>query len=88
MGQGLVGEVDRGFRLTDGGEARRDVLGGAFPRAQEDRHDAAQIEHAIIGRAAEEGITRQATTDPKTVGRANSNMGKLRKPWELTVDAE
>jgi len=33
-------------------------------------------------------ITRQATTDPKTVGRANANMGRSRKPWELTVEAE
>lgn len=33
-------------------------------------------------------ITRQATADPKTVGRANSNMGRSRKPWELTVEAE
>lgn len=28
-------------------------------------------------------ITRQATVDPKTVGRANSNMGRSRKPWEV-----
>ena len=28
-------------------------------------------------------ITRQATTDPKTVGRASRNMGRLSKPWEL-----
>lgn len=33
-------------------------------------------------------ITRQATTDPKTVGRANANMGRSRKPWELTVEAD
>ena len=32
-------------------------------------------------------ITRQATDDPKTVGRANSAMGRSRKPWEV-VDAE
>lgn len=32
-------------------------------------------------------ITRQATADPKTVGRANSAMGRSRKPWEV-VDAE
>lgn len=32
-------------------------------------------------------ITRQATADPKTVGRANSAMGRSRKPWEMTVDA-
>lgn len=31
-------------------------------------------------------ITRQATTDPKTVGRAHSAMGRSRKPWEV-VDA-
>lgn len=28
-------------------------------------------------------ITRQATTDPKTVGRANANQGRARKPWEV-----
>lgn len=28
-------------------------------------------------------ITRQATADPKTVGRANSNVGRSRKPWEV-----
>ena len=33
-------------------------------------------------------ITRQAMTDPKTVGRAHSAAGRSRKPWELTVDAE
>lgn len=33
-------------------------------------------------------ITRQATTDPKTVGRANNSMGKSRKPWELTIEAD
>lgn len=32
-------------------------------------------------------ITRQATADPKTVGRANSAMGRSRKPWEV-VEAE
>lgn len=32
-------------------------------------------------------ITRQATADPKTVGRANSSMGRSPKPWEV-VDAE
>ena len=32
-------------------------------------------------------ITRQATTDPKTVGRAVANMGRSRKPWEMTIDA-
>lgn len=32
-------------------------------------------------------ITRQATTDPKTVGRANASLGKAKKPWELTIDA-
>ena len=31
-------------------------------------------------------ITRQATADPKTVGRANNGMGRSRKPWE-TIDA-
>jgi hypothetical protein len=33
-------------------------------------------------------ITRQATADPKTVGRANSGAGRSRKPWELTLEAE
>lgn len=33
-------------------------------------------------------ITRQAMADPKTVGRANANMGRARKPWELTVEQE
>lgn len=33
-------------------------------------------------------ITRQATVDPKTAGRASSNMGRSRKPWEMTIDAE
>ena len=28
-------------------------------------------------------ITRQATTDPKTVGRANAAVGRSKKPWEL-----
>lgn len=28
-------------------------------------------------------ITRQATTDPKTVGRANVNSPRSKKPWEL-----
>lgn len=28
-------------------------------------------------------ITRQAMADPKTVGRANSNMSRSRKPWEV-----
>lgn len=28
-------------------------------------------------------ITRQATADPKTVGRANTAMGRSRKPWEV-----
>lgn len=32
-------------------------------------------------------ITRQATADPKTVGRAHSAMGRSRKPWEV-VEAE
>lgn len=32
-------------------------------------------------------ITRQATADPKTVGRANSSMGRSRKPWEV-IDAD
>lgn len=32
-------------------------------------------------------ITRQATADPKTVGRANSAKGRSRKPWEV-VDAD
>lgn len=31
-------------------------------------------------------ITRQATADPKTVGRANSKQRKARKPWELVED--
>lgn len=31
-------------------------------------------------------ITRQAMADPKTVGRANSSMGRSRKPWELTIE--
>lgn len=31
-------------------------------------------------------ITRQATTDPKTVGRANRNLARTRKPWELPKD--
>jgi hypothetical protein len=31
-------------------------------------------------------ITRQATADPKTVGRANSRQSKARKPWELVED--
>lgn len=33
-------------------------------------------------------ITRQATIDPKTVGRANTSMGRSRKPWELTLEAD
>lgn len=33
-------------------------------------------------------ITRQAMADAKTVGRANANMGRSRKPWELTVEAD
>lgn len=33
-------------------------------------------------------ITRQATSDPKTVGRANGSHARSRKPWELTVEAE
>ena len=28
-------------------------------------------------------ITRQATTDPKTVGRANANTARSKKPWEI-----
>jgi hypothetical protein len=28
-------------------------------------------------------ITRQATQDPKTVGRANARMPRAKKPWEL-----
>ena len=28
-------------------------------------------------------ITRQATTDPKTVGRSNASQGRARKPWEV-----
>lgn len=28
-------------------------------------------------------ITRQATADPKTVGRANGRQAKSKKPWEL-----
>lgn len=31
-------------------------------------------------------ITRQAMAEAKTVGRANANMGRSRKPWELTVE--
>lgn len=31
-------------------------------------------------------ITRQATADPKTVGRANSAVGRSRKPWEMAID--
>lgn len=33
-------------------------------------------------------ITRQATADPKTVGRAGANMARSRKPWELTIEAD
>lgn len=33
-------------------------------------------------------ITRQAMADAKTVGRANANMGRSRKPWELTGEAD
>lgn len=33
-------------------------------------------------------ITRQATSDPKTVGRAGANMARSRKPWELTIEAD
>ncbi|ABM32354.1 hypothetical protein C8E08_3977 [Paracidovorax citrulli] len=32
-------------------------------------------------------ITRQATVDPKTVGRSNANVGRARKPWEV-IDAK
>ena len=28
-------------------------------------------------------ITRQATADPKTVGRANNNLPRDKKPWEI-----
>jgi hypothetical protein len=28
-------------------------------------------------------ITRQATADPKTVGRANNNLARDKKPWEI-----
>lgn len=28
-------------------------------------------------------ITRQATADPKTVGRANANTARGKKPWEI-----
>lgn len=28
-------------------------------------------------------ITRQATADPKTVGRANKNLTREKKPWEI-----
>ncbi|MGL4682161.1 MAG: hypothetical protein ACRCV4_03830 [Hafnia alvei] len=28
-------------------------------------------------------ITRQATSDPKTVGRANNNLPREKKPWEI-----
>lgn len=28
-------------------------------------------------------ITRQATTDPKTVGRANAGAARSKKPWEV-----
>ncbi len=31
-------------------------------------------------------ITRQATADPKTVGRAVRNQARARKPWELPRD--
>lgn len=31
-------------------------------------------------------ITRQATADPKTVGRANRNQARARKPWEIVND--
>lgn len=31
-------------------------------------------------------ITRQATADPKTVGRANRNHSRASKPWELVND--
>ena len=31
-------------------------------------------------------ITRQATADPKTVGRSNRNQARSRKPWELAND--
>ncbi len=31
-------------------------------------------------------ITRQATTHPTTVGRANANKARARKPWELASD--
>jgi hypothetical protein len=31
-------------------------------------------------------ITRQATADPKTVGRANAAVGRSRKPWEMAID--
>lgn len=33
-------------------------------------------------------ITRQAMADAKTVGRANANMGRTKKPWELTIEAD
>lgn len=31
-------------------------------------------------------ITRQATADPKTVGRAQSRVGRAAKPWEIPVE--
>ena len=31
-------------------------------------------------------ITRQATSDPKTVGRASRNMSRGQKPWEIPGD--
>jgi len=31
-------------------------------------------------------ITRQATVDPKTAGRASRNQARARKPWEIASD--
>lgn len=31
-------------------------------------------------------ITRQATADPKTVGRANNNQSRAAKPWQITYE--
>lgn len=67
---------DRAWLADDDGLKRYDRLLGMQEREG----------RAASSLATRLRITRQATADPKTVGRANGRQGKSRKPWELVED--
>ncbi|HUH38724.1 MAG TPA: hypothetical protein VL027_12345 [Spongiibacteraceae bacterium] len=71
-----ISNFDRAWLADDDGLKRYDRL-----LAMQEREGRAASSLATRLR-----ITRQATADPKTVGRAQGRMAKSRKPWELAQD--